>query len=191
MLHLRRSGCPRRLVALALDLGRLLLIGRRRFQAVLLDRRVAEHQHRARHVAELVATLGAGHLDVVLALGQRRHGVDQLPDRPRDREHHKPDHGPGDRPTARARSPASSRSPNSLPPQWRFTVAVKSLVSRFPALPGCPCTWWRCRTIAGRTRQPILLSKGDSAGQLPHPHHSSCTGPASALATKSTCAVVA
>ena len=78
MLDLRRRRGPRRFVALALYFRRLLRIGGCGFQAGLLDRGIAEHQHRPGHVSELVAAVGARHLDIVLAFGQRRHRVDQL-----------------------------------------------------------------------------------------------------------------
>ena len=129
MLDLRRGGGPRRLVALALHLRRFLRIGGLGLKAVLLDRRVAEHQHGPRHVPELVAAFGTGHLDVVLPLCERRHRVDQLSDRTRDREHDKHADGAGnsqepDRHFSRLQNPHRASEAAAL------TAAMKSSTRR-------------------------------------------------------------
>ena len=76
-------------VALALVLAARPLLGGFPFQPLLFDGGVAEHQDRARHLADLVATMSVGHVDFVVPLRQLAHGRHQPRDRARDRQ---PDH---------------------------------------------------------------------------------------------------
>ena len=167
MLDLRRCGGPRRLVALTLHFRRFLRVGGLRFEALLFDGRIAEHQHGPRHVPELVAAVGAGYFDVVVALCQRRHRVDELPDGTRDGEHDKHANGAGNNQHAERHHQQDPESPLRFRGSGLYRRHEVVHETMFGAVEGIHIS---CRSL-----EPLLAVDGGHfvverriVGQLPH-----------------------
>ncbi len=112
MFELRDGRCDR----VAALLARAARFGLRLRQPFALDHVVAEHDHGARHRADLVARVGRGNARAGVAVGEPLHDAGQAVERPRDAAADQPaeaeaerDHGDADRDDAGARARSAMR----------------------------------------------------------------------------------